>query len=147
MRRTRIWFLVTSLTCLLAAAPTRAQTAGTTGGASQTFHLPSTAATTNATVIKNSVGNVYAVIAINITTSVFFLKFYDKATTPSCNGDPVKLTLPIPFGATNSGGGLVVPIPVGVQFFNGISFCVTANAADNDNTAAAAGVTLGVIYQ
>ena len=124
-----------------------AQKAVPNGGGNGLYHLANSANTTNSTLIKGTLGNIYFISAINTTTTVYWLKFYDKATAPSCNTDPVVLSFPIPFGASNAGGGLVVPIGVGAQFLKGIGFCITANAADSDNTAAATGITLSVVYQ
>ena len=144
MRRAIFSLLTLGAICL--CSPAVSQQAKPNGGA-DFYHLANSANTTNATLIKGSIGNVYAIIAINTTTTVYWLKMYDLSVAPSCNTTPVKLSAPIPYGASNAGGGFVFPIPAGAQFYSGIGFCLTANAADNDNTAAATGITMTVIYK
>lgn len=101
------------------------------------------AASTNATVVSPGDHKVVTVVAVNTTTTVYYLKFYDKSTTPTCNSDPVKFLIPIPFGASNAGGGAVIPFGTdGLDFTQGFSFCITGGSADNDNTNAATGVTV-----
>ena len=104
-------------------------------------------ASDNSTLIKGSPGNVYQVIAVNTTGTIYYLKFYDKKTAPTCGTDTVKFIAAIPFGQSSSGGGFSIQIPVGVSFFTGLGFCITANAAFNDDTSAATGITLDVIYK
>ena len=82
------------------------------------------------------------IVSINTTTLIYWLKLYDTSTAPTCgSGTPVQ-KYPIPFGAANSGGGFVIPIPDGMQFFNGIGFCLTAAQANSDTGNAATGVVL-----
>lgn len=102
------------------------------------------AATTNATVVKNVPALLWNIVAINTTTTLYYLKFYNKATTPTCNSDAVVMTIPVPFGASNAGGGAVIPLPVAMAFTAGIGFCLTGGLADNDNTAAATGVVINL---
>jgi hypothetical protein len=109
-------------------------------------HFLSTAST-NATVVKNSIGNVYNIIAINATATMVFLKLYDSATIPNCNSTPVVQTYPVPFGTSSSGAGLAASYPVGMQFYKGISFCLTGGIADNDNSAAQTGVAIDFVYK
>lgn len=98
-------------------------------------HLLS-AATTNSTSVKGSAGQLYNVVVTNTNASPRYLKFYDTASAPTCNSSTVVQTYVIP--GNSSGGGMVVPIPVGMAFINGIGFCITGAIADNDNTAVAA---------
>jgi hypothetical protein len=128
-----------AMLALLLACPAQAQQ-------SQPFHLIS-AANTNSTVVKPGAGVVVSVVAINTTTSIYFLKFYDIATAPLCNTTPVKFTFPVPFGATNAGGGLAVALDQGPSFVNGIGICLTGGINDNDNTVAAAGVAISVFFK
>jgi hypothetical protein len=104
-------------------------------------------ASNNATLVKGSGGIVYNVTAVNSSTTIYYLKLYDKATAPTCGTDTPVLTYPVPFVSGNAGGTLNVSIPVGVGFTNGIGFCLVANAADNDNTNAATGVTISLVYK
>lgn len=119
--------------------------AGPANGAFPAHYL--SGANTNATNVSAVKTNVYQIIAINTTATIYYLKLYDKSTTPTCNSDTVKMTLPVPFGTSSSGGGFAVPIPVGAQFVNGFGFCLTAGINDNDNTNAATGVAINFLYQ
>ena len=105
------------------------------GGPTSTlpFRLIS-AASTNATSVKASAGTITTIAAVNINeTTVSYLKIYDKATAPTVGTDVPVMTIPIP---TNiQGAGIVIPIPNGVTFSNGIAIAVTGGVADSDTTA------------
>jgi len=94
------------------------------------------AATTNGTNVKASLGTIYGVQVINTNAAVRYLKFYDKATAPSVGSDvPVKvITIP----GNTAGAGAVIAFPVGVAFLVGISFALTTGAPDSDTGAVAA---------
>jgi hypothetical protein len=95
------------------------------------------AATTNATVVKASAGNLDTITAISLAEdAVSYLKLYDKATAPVVGTDIPVMTIPIP---TNlKGAGIVIPIASGIQFSNGISFAITSGVADSDTGAVVA---------
>jgi hypothetical protein len=103
-------------------------------------------ASTNSTLVRVSEAHLSIIVAVNTTTTVYYLKFYDKAVAPTCNSDVVLFMVPIPFGASNAGGGAVIPIadPGGLFFQQGLGFCITGGSADNDNTNAATGVTVSL---
>jgi hypothetical protein len=125
--------LAPALALALAFAPTRVQ--------AQSFPMKfDSAATTNATSVW--VGSVLLklVFAVNTTTTVYWLKLYDTATTPVCNTTPVVFKGAVPASATV--GGFMMSTPDGLQFQSGVGFCLTANQADNDNTAAATGLVI-----
>lgn len=107
------------------------------------------AATTNSTLVFAGPVLLQWLVAVNTNgaSTIFYLKLYNKGTAPVCGTDPVVLNIPLP--ANNTGGGLVSVGLEGAQFPNGLGFCLTANIADNDNVAAATGVTLnfGVVPQ
>ena len=105
------------------------------------------AISTNATLVKNSIGNVYNIIAINATAAVVYLKLYDQATVPVCGTSVPVQTYPVPFGSASSGGGLAADFPVGMQFYKGIGFCLTGGIADNDNSVATTGVAIDFVYK
>jgi hypothetical protein len=104
-------------------------------------------ATTNCTLVmvgaSGSVGGPGGVLLktamignTSTATTALFLKLYNKATTPGPTDTPVATipvqanqTLPIDFG-----NGLIFPL--------GLGFCLTGAIADNDTTAAAAGVAI-----
>ncbi len=92
-------------------------------------------ASTNATNLKNIAGVIGGIIAINLTSSVKYLKIYDKATAPTVGTDVPVMTIPIP--ASTDGAGFVFSVPI--QLSAGIGYAITGAAADNDNTAVGAG--------
>jgi hypothetical protein len=83
-------------------------------------------------------------VVVNTTAAVYFLKFYNKATAPVCGTDVPKWTVPIPFGASSSGGGFVLPLGQGIMFPLGLGFCITSGIADNDTGNAAAGIVVNL---
>jgi hypothetical protein len=95
--------------------------------------------TTNSNNVKNSAGTLYGVQLGGIGSAPAYLKFYDKASAPTCQSDTVVKTFIIPAASTAAnGGGSNITIAGGVSFTTGISICVTNGLADNDNTAVAA---------
>lgn len=130
--------LTRSLPVILAASPTVTANAGTAIGASSTGYSLLTAATTNATSLKTTSGNLYEFTAYNFTASPVFVKFYNKASAPTVGTDTPVYVIPVPasghttleFGAT------------GKRFNTALAFAVTANAAITDSTAVTAGSCL-----
>ena len=113
--------------------------AAATGGCTPA-HLLS-GASTNATVIKASAGTLCKLSAINTTATLYYLKFYNVTTGPTCNSDTVVATYPVP--ASTTGAGVEVNLgPFGEAYTTGIAFCLTAGLADNDNTNAATGIAI-----
>jgi len=106
----------------------------TSGGLSRSSVV--LANSTNATSVKASAGQVYSIQVFNNSTNIAYLKFYDKASAPTCNSDTVVWNVLIP--ASANGAGAVVPIDVGLTFTTGIAYCVTGGIAASDNTAVAA---------
>lgn len=120
--------------------------AATTGGCTPAKVL--SAASTNSTNIKASAGTLCKMVVVNVNTTLAYLKMYDKATAPTCNSDTVLATYAIPFGASNAGGGVAIPLgPFGEAYASGIGFCLTGGIADNDNTNTATGVTISFSYK
>lgn len=107
----------------------RPNTTGVNG--TNVFNLISTA-DTNAKTIKATAGNLYSIIAIGLTSTVRFLKLYNKSSVPNVGVDKPVMTIPIP--ANTQGAGVAIPFSMGVNFSNGISIAITANVDDNDNT-------------
>lgn len=95
------------------------------------------AATTNATSVKASAGQVYLIQATNINAAVRYLKLYNKASAPTVGTDVPVLTLLLPASAT-------IPTPLyieaeqGIQFTTGIALALTTGIADGDSAAVAA---------
>jgi hypothetical protein len=122
-----------------AGVPTVPQAAAT-GGVPSNFRIASSGATNNAFNIKASVGSVYFVIAYNTSTTVAYLKLYNKTTTPSPAVDTPVVSLPIP-----PGGGIALDLGLAMSLFpNGLGMAIVKGAADNDNTAVAAGDITGI---
>ena len=94
-------------------------------------------ASTNANNIKSSGGNLYSIIAIGLTSSVRYLKLYNKATAPSVGTDVPIMTIPVP--ANTQGAGISIPFSMGVNFSLGIGIAITSGSADNDSGSVGAG--------
>jgi hypothetical protein len=105
------------------------------------------AATTNATSVTSTNTALFNIITFNTTTTVYYLKLYDKASAPTCNSDTVVATYPVPFGASNAVGGFMMARTVPAEFLLGLAFCLTGGLADNDNTSAATGVAINFEYR
>jgi hypothetical protein len=116
--------------------------ASTTGGATP-YRLIS-AASTNATSVKASAGTVYGMMLFNANAAVRYVKFYDKASSPTVGTDTPSLTIPLP--PTN--GGVVWPLPLPAGFTTGIALAITTGVADADTGAVAANdIVVNLIYK
>jgi len=103
------------------------------------------AATNNSTLVLGRSAIVKMIYAQNTnTTSTAYLKFYNKATAPTCGTDVPVMTVPLPSGATVGGPPAQPDISDGILFPLGVGFCITANFADNDNTATVTGIIVNV---
>lgn len=104
----------------------------TAGGCAYTNgHLISTAST-NATVVKASAGQLYGWSVTNTNAAARYLKFHNSATTPTA-GTGVVFTVGIP--ATS---GSNFEIAGGIAFSTGIAFTTVTGIADSDNAAVGA---------
>jgi len=102
------------------------------------------AATTNGTNVKASAGTLYMLAASNSVASSRFIKFYNKASSPSVGTDTPVFTFLIP---GNSSGDIAIPT-IGLSFTTGISFAITGAVADADTTAiGASDVVLNIAYK
>lgn len=106
----------------------------TSGGL--TIHRTISAATTNATSVKASAGQVYELFVTNINAAVRYLKLYNKASAPTVGTDTPVLTLAIP--GNTAGAGFSKHVPNGYAFSLGIAFALTTGVADADTGAVAA---------
>lgn len=115
-----------------AATPTSATAFGLTS-----------AATTNAVVVKASTGSVYEVSISNFTGTTGYFKFYNKATAPTVGTDIPILTVAVASGttyATDFG-------PLGKRFNAGISYAYTGGTGlANDTAAAVVGAQISGTY-
>lgn len=107
-------------------------------GATAASRIPSAAASTNPTVAKASAGRVYAINGLNAKAAVVYLKFYNKATTPTVGTDVPVVTLAIPASAPFSF------YLDGFVFSTGIAYGLTTDAADAGTTALLAADILGL---
>lgn len=106
-------------------------TAGTVTGA--TLHKAISAASTNATNVKNSGGKLYHVIAINLNASIRYLKLYNKASAPTVGSDTPTAVIPLPPNVP-----VIITTAVGMQFSTGLAYALTTGIADSDTGAVAA---------
>lgn len=106
-----------------------------------------TTSSTNSNLVQTGRVMLRVILPINTTTTIYYLKLYNKATAPTCGTDTPLWTVPIPYGtnpsAAAAGSGAVIPTG-GLQFPLGLGFCVTGGLADNDNTNAAPGVVINL---
>jgi hypothetical protein len=100
------------------------------------------AATTNATGVKGSQGQLYSVFFANNGSGWAYVKLYNSSTTPTAgSGTPFRV-FGIPPGmsvAWSSSGG------IGVALSAGIGYTITGGAANSDATAVAANQVVGDI--
>ncbi|MDD5249637.1 MAG: hypothetical protein PHY45_11660 [Rhodocyclaceae bacterium] len=114
----------------------------TTGGALVAKLI--SAATTNATLIKNAAGTLYSIYVANTTASWRFLKLYNKSSAPTVGTDIPVMTIPI---APNSSGSVGIPSDTGIAFSAGIALAVTGAMPDADTTAVALyDVAANIVY-
>lgn len=113
-------------------------------------HLPMMAATTggyqsksivslgsdNAQVLKNSPGSLGTCTAFNVNAAPRYLKFYDKATSPSPSIDVPVYVISMPGNTTGAGSNVIFD---NLLFGNGISFALVTGIAVNDDTGVGAG--------
>ena len=109
--------------------------AKTAGGATP-YKLVS-AASTNATSVKGSAGQIYMITASNVNASARYLKLYNKASVPTVGTDTPVHTFIIP--GNTAGAGTNIPVPdCGIEFTTGIAFALTTEATDVGSTGVAA---------
>jgi hypothetical protein len=91
------------------------------------------AASTNATSVKASAGQIYGWYLYNKTTTEKYFKVYNKASSPTVGTDTPAFTIPIP-----PNGGSVHEFTMGIPLGTGIAYAITGAVADSDTTAVAA---------
>lgn len=92
----------------------------------------------NATNLKASAGIVHAVQVFGIGSAPAYLKFYNKASSPTCGSDAVVKSVMIPASSTAALGSGAIAVVLDTQFSTGISYCVVTGIADSDDTSVAA---------
>lgn len=114
----------------------------TSGG--WTSSMTISAASTNATSVKGSAGQVGFIYCSNINAAVRYLKIYNKATSPTVGTDTPVAVFAIP--GNTAGGGFFTNFGPGIELGTGIAFALTTGVATSDTGAVAANdivVTLG----
>jgi hypothetical protein len=96
------------------------------------------AASTNATSLKASAGQLYTVDVFNPAAYNVFLKLYNKASAPTVGTDTPVMTIPVA-----AGGGYSKTWPMGFTFGTGIAYAITKLQADSDTTVVVAGDLTG----
>jgi hypothetical protein len=119
-----------------------------TGGVATSGGTPAhylSAATNNATLVKNAAGVLLGIAIVNTTATAGDFRVYNLATAPVCtSGTAVVWNIPIP--ANTTAAGVVIPIPNGAYLSAGIGFCYTGVNSDTDNTNAVVGVNINLLY-
>jgi hypothetical protein len=123
------------------------EVATTQGGTS--IGYTTSAASTNATNVKASAGNLYSISAINTTTTIFYLRLYNLSSAPTCSSATGFVeTIPVPpASAAGNAGGFVRSLAVPQAYGTGIGFCITGGGSSTDNTNAATGVYVTIGYK
>lgn len=107
----------------------------TAPGAATTLNAVS-AATTNATLIKSTAGNLMELTVFNPTAALVYVKLYNKTSAPTVGTDVPIATIPVPVnGLVNMAFG-----SNGKRFGTGISYAITAGPLATDVAVIAAGV-------
>lgn len=119
--------------------------AHTKGGATP-YKLVS-AASTNATSLKASAGQVYMITVSSVNAAARYLKLYNKASAPTVGTDTPVHTFIIP--GNTAGAGSNIPIPAcGLEFDTGIAFALTTEATDAGTTGVAASeIVVNIAYK
>ncbi len=105
----------------------------TTGG--PTLYRIMSAANTNAQLLNSGNRQVYGWYFVNNSSTAKFVKFYDKASSPTVGTDTPAFTLTIPSPGSANGAGTNIAFPSGIPFTLGIGLAITGAIADSDTTA------------
>lgn len=101
-----------------------------------------TTASTNAAIVKGSVGNLFELTISNPTATPAFVKLYNKALAPTVGTDVPVWTISIP-ATTDRQFSFSQP---GKRFSGGIAIAVTAAAPATDTAVAVAGIQIHGTY-
>lgn len=128
-------------------APVNIRAAATNG---TTGCLILSAASTNAQSCGTAPTAWYGGRIFNTTTTVYYLRRYNTAGTPTCSSATGFIdAIPIPpASAAGSVGGFIQSLTVGetATFTTGLGWCITGGSSSTDNTNAAVGI-FGEIYK
>lgn len=112
----------------MAVSPTSAQKTG---------RIISSAASTNATLVKASPGTVRRITGHNAANTPIYLKLYDSSIAPTVGTTTVRKTIYLPAGNSFC-------LDANDYFGQGIALALTTGGADNDANAVGAGDILGL---
>lgn len=107
-----------------------------------TSRILSAAASTNATSAKASAGTLYRVTGHNANVAARYLKFYNKASSPTVGTDTPVLTFYLPAQTA-----FVFDWAGGRLFSTGIAYALTTGVADADTGALTAADILGLMVE
>ena len=99
------------------------------------------AASTNATSVKGSAGQLYGWYIYNDGAQEVYFKLYNKASAPTVGTDVPVIVLAIP-----AGSGANAFSDIGIPFGTGIASAITTGAADADATAVAANQVVANLF-
>lgn len=101
------------------------------------------AATTNATSVKASAGQVFGWFLSNSNAAARYFKLYNKASAPTVGTDVPVMTIYLPAGAAAN-----VEFSHGIAFATGIAFAITTGATTADTGAVAANeIIVNLLYK
>lgn len=107
------------------------------GPAASVSRIVSAAGSTNATSAKASAGILKSVSGYNAIGSTLYLKFYNKASSPTVGTDTPVITIAMPpYGP--------FAIPLNLTMSTGIAYAMTTGSADSSTAALTAGDVLGL---
>lgn len=105
------------------------------------------AATTNATSVKASSGQVGGWYLSNINAAARYLKLYDLAVAPTVGTSTAKMTIAIPGGGA-AGAGANIEFTQGIAFTTGVALALTTGVANTDTGAVAANeIVVNLMYR
>ena len=146
MTRVR-WFVAVAVLALVvgASTPWAQQPYQSLDYYALTSAVPVTAST-NATSVKAGPGAVYGYVLTNKNATIYYLRMYNLAAPPTCSS-ATGFVAPFMIPANTSGAGMVVQFPLAQGFTTGIAYCITGGDTSTDNTNAATGVNVVVLYK
>jgi hypothetical protein len=104
------------------------------------------AASNNATLLNNQAGRLMGVYLVNTTSTIYYIRFYNLATSPTCSS-ATGFTFSLAIPASTSGAGFAFSFGTkGIAFGTGLGYCITGGPTSTDNTNAAVGI-YGVITE
>lgn len=96
-------------------------------------------------LVKANYAELQHINITNTTTSVIYLKLYNKATAPTVGTDVPVHTLGVPANSTT--GVLDIDFGDPIYFSFGLGIAVTTTSADNSSTAPATAAVINLLYR